>query len=129
MTLKSRLVAHTGFEPVISSLRGRCPKPLDECATLDNKVKSSQKFTTQLLEKFIISRPQGASSRSIESYHYTLDNFVGYPITPEGISSYLASLRCQNGKAKFYSCLRALSRWLCHNDYIPENVIEKVSPP
>ena len=30
--LKSDLVAHTGFEPVISSLRGRCPKPLDECA-------------------------------------------------------------------------------------------------
>lgn len=29
-----RLVAHTGFEPVISSLRGRCPRPLDECATV-----------------------------------------------------------------------------------------------
>ncbi len=28
----SSLVAHTGFEPVISSLRGRCPRPLDECA-------------------------------------------------------------------------------------------------
>jgi hypothetical protein len=28
------MVAHTGFEPVISSLRGRCPKPLDECATV-----------------------------------------------------------------------------------------------
>ena len=27
------LVAHTGFEPVISSLRGRCPNQLDECAT------------------------------------------------------------------------------------------------
>ncbi len=27
------LVAHTGFEPVISALRGRCPRPLDECAT------------------------------------------------------------------------------------------------
>ena len=26
------IVAHTGFEPVISALRGRCPKPLDECA-------------------------------------------------------------------------------------------------
>jgi hypothetical protein len=25
-------VAHTGFEPVISALRGRCPGPLDECA-------------------------------------------------------------------------------------------------
>ncbi len=36
------LVAHTGFEPVISSLRGRCPKPLDECATHTNNPSSSQ---------------------------------------------------------------------------------------
>ncbi len=28
------MVAHTGFEPVISSLRGRCPRPLDECAVM-----------------------------------------------------------------------------------------------
>ena len=28
-----QVVAHTGFEPVISALRGRRPKPLDECAT------------------------------------------------------------------------------------------------
>src|SRR5689334_18273353 len=27
------LVAHTGFEPVISALRGRRPRPLDECAS------------------------------------------------------------------------------------------------
>ena len=26
------MVAHTGFEPVISALRGRRPRPLDECA-------------------------------------------------------------------------------------------------
>ncbi len=26
------LVAHRGFEPLISALRGRCPGPLDECA-------------------------------------------------------------------------------------------------
>ena len=25
------VVPHTGFEPVISALRGRCPRPLDEC--------------------------------------------------------------------------------------------------
>ena len=30
--VKRVLVAHTGFEPVISALRGRRPKPLDECA-------------------------------------------------------------------------------------------------
>jgi hypothetical protein len=77
-----------------------------------HEYKRCKKFTTELLGKFITSRPQGASSKSIESYHYTLDNFVGYPITPEGISSYLASLSCHNGKAKFYSCLRALCNWL-----------------
>ena len=126
---------------MISSLRGRCPRPLDECArgTYGNKnpevfttakAKCSQVFTTELLEKFILSRPQGASRRSIESYHYTLDNFVGYPIiAAEGMNAYLASLTCQNGRAKFYSCLRALSRWLYRNGYISENVIEKVSPP
>ncbi|SVB07758.1 uncharacterized protein METZ01_LOCUS160612 [marine metagenome] len=27
------MVAHTGFEPVVSALRGRCPWPLDECAS------------------------------------------------------------------------------------------------
>src|SRR5574338_46320 len=27
------LVPHTGFEPVVSALRGRCPRPLDECGT------------------------------------------------------------------------------------------------
>jgi hypothetical protein len=27
-------VAHTGFEPVISALRGQRPEPLDECAPL-----------------------------------------------------------------------------------------------
>ncbi len=31
---RGNLVAHTGFEPVIFALRGRCPGPLDECATL-----------------------------------------------------------------------------------------------
>jgi hypothetical protein len=33
LIIATELVAHTGFEPVISSLRGRCPRPLDECAT------------------------------------------------------------------------------------------------
>jgi Site-specific recombinase XerD len=30
---------------------------------------------------------------------------------------------------KFYSCLRALSRWLYHNGYIAENIIDKVAKP
>jgi len=114
---------------VISSLRGRCPRPLDECATSQIEVKSSQKFTSELLEKFIISRPLGTSSRSIEAYHYTLDNFVGYPITTQGITAYLNNLSCNNGKAKFYSCLRALCNWLYGNGYVSTNPIKQVSPP
>ena len=31
------VVAHTGFEPVISALRGRRPRPLDECAMFYGK--------------------------------------------------------------------------------------------
>lgn len=110
-------------------MRGRCPKPLDECATKHPAIKSSQKFTTGLLEKFITSRPQGTSARSIESYHYTLDGFVDYPITSQGITAYLKSLTCNNGKAKFYSCLRALCNWLHQNGYIANNPIKQVSPP
>ena len=29
------VVPHTGFEPVISALRGRCPGPLDECGEVE----------------------------------------------------------------------------------------------
>ena len=126
------MVAHTGFEPVISSLRGRCPKPLDECATPKNwlvPLKSSQKFTNQLLGEFITSRPLGTSACSIEAYHYTLDGFVDYPITSKGITNYLSSLTCNNGKAKFYSCLRALCNWLYQNHHISDNPIKQVSPP
>ena len=114
---------------MISSLRGRCPKPLDECATCNSAIKSSQKFTTELLEKFITSRPHGTSVRSIEAYHYTLDGFVGYPITAQGITAYLKSLTCNNGKAKFYSCLRALCNWLHQNGYTSSNPIKQVPPP
>jgi integrase/recombinase XerC len=115
--------------PCTEEVRGSNPLSSTIALASNCSQKSSQKFTKALLDKFLTSRPSGTTSKSIESYHYTLDNFIGYPITPEGISSYLSSLRCQNGKAKFFSCLKALSRWLYHNGYIAENVINKVSPP
>ena len=123
------MVAHTGFEPVISSLRGRCPKPLDECATNHTATKYSQQFKTRLLDKFITFRPQGTSARSIEAYYYTLDGFADYPVIAQGINAYLNSLTCNNGKAKFYSCLRTLCNWLYQNGYTLGNPIKQVSPP
>jgi len=82
-----------------------------------------------MLEKFISSRPEGLSKRTIEFYRYTLTNFVGYPLSPEGVSSYLKSLTCGNAKLRFYQSLKILFRWLLRNGYISENPMEKVSPP
>ena len=54
---------------------------------------------------------------------------MDYPITAQGVTAYLKSLTCNNGKAKFYSCLRALCNWLHQNGYISANPIKQVSPP
>jgi site-specific recombinase XerD len=89
----------------------------------------AKKFTTELLEKFISSRPEGLSKRAIQFYQYTLTNFVGYPLSPDGVNSYLQSLTCRNAKLRFYQSLKILFRWLKRNGYISENPMEKVSPP
>jgi hypothetical protein len=48
-------VAHTGFEPVISALRGRCPRPLDECASILEYTLLSYSFTTGCVTRYIIT--------------------------------------------------------------------------
>ena len=89
----------------------------------------AKKFTTELLEKFISSRPEGSSKKTIQFYRYTLTNLVGYPLTPDGVSSYLKSLTCRNAKLRFYQSLKILFRWLHRNGYISDNPMERVSPP
>ena len=91
--------------------------------------RSSQKFTTDLLEKFIASRPEGLSKKTIQFYRYTLTGFVGYDLTPDGIGLYLKSLTCKNAKLRFYQSLKILFRWLLRNNHISDNAMEKVSPP
>ncbi len=58
-----------------SSLRGRCPKPLDECAAYNTATRLSGKFITGLPKKFITSRRRATSVRSIGAYHYTRDDY------------------------------------------------------
>ncbi len=89
----------------------------------------SQKFTKDLLDKFLSSRASGTSPKTIGGYHLALDKFVGYPITPEGINVYLNSLTCGNAKHNYYRCIKTLCRWLYHTDQLPSNPIEKVLPP
>jgi len=82
-----------------------------------------------VLEKFITSRPDGCSKRTIEFYHYTLTDFVGYPLTPDGVNAYLKSLTCGNGKARFYQTLKTLLLWLYGNGHTQDKVIDKVPVP
>ncbi|MFC2039226.1 hypothetical protein ACFLST_00310 [Chloroflexota bacterium] len=89
----------------------------------------SQKFTRDLLDKFLGSRASGTSPKTIAIYHLALGNSIGYPITPEGISAYLNFLTCGNAKHNYYRCLKTLCRWLYHTEQIPTNPIEKVFPP
>ena len=88
-----------------------------------------QKFTTDLLERFIRSRPEGLSKRTIQFYWYTLTNFIGYPLSPDGVSSYLKSLTCRNAKLRFYRSLKILFRWLQRNGYMSDNPIDRVAAP
>jgi len=90
---------------------------------------SSQKFTTDLLERFVASRPEGLSKKTIQFYRYTLTGFVGYDLTPDGVASYLKSLTCKNAKLRFYQSLKILFRWLLRNNCVSDNAMDKVSPP
>ena len=56
--LEAWMVARTGFEPVISALRGRCPRPLDERAT------ESSKWWLGIEDSNL-----GLQSQSLSSYH------------------------------------------------------------
>ena len=91
--------------------------------------KSSQKFTGSTLENFLASRASGTSHKTFRIYHLALDNFVGYPLSPEGINAYLNSLTCGNAKHNYYRCIKTLCRWLYQTDQLPTNPIEKVLPP
>jgi integrase/recombinase XerC/integrase/recombinase XerD len=86
-------------------------------------------FTTELLEKFITSRPSGTSVKTKGVYHLALDKFIGYPVSPEGINTYLNSLICGNAKHNYYRVIKTLCRWLYHTDQLTSNPIDKVLPP
>jgi site-specific recombinase XerD len=92
-------------------------------------VNCSQKFTKEILDKFLSSRESGTSLKTAAIYHLALDRFIGYPLTPEGINSYLNYLTCGNAKHNYYRCIKTLCRWLYDTGQLPTNPIEKVLPP
>jgi len=86
-------------------------------------------FTRDLFDKFLASRANGLSPRTIEDYHWRLDRFIGYLLTPDGIKSFLDNLTCGNGKWNYFKSLRALVNWLYKTGHIASNPITFVETP
>ena len=105
----------TGSNPVL---------PTTKLVNIQGKV-----FTKELIESFLSSRPQGISHNTVTLYRFALSRFIGYPLTPEGINSYLNSLSCQNGKHNYYRVIKTLCHWLHRGGYLSVNPVEYVSAP
>ena len=75
-----------------------------------------------LLSRFLDSRRQGISSRTIEFYKACLEPFVSnYSPTRDDINLFLSNLSCHNGKNAYYRAIRAFCNWLYRQGYIKQN--------
>ena len=84
----------------------------------------------QLLATFIKSRRQGIAHNTILYYQRCLTPFVmSYPVTSQGVTTFLASLTCGNGKFSYYRAIRAYINWLVKYDYLKTNPMKRVDPP
>ena len=88
---------------------------------------------TDLLTKFLQSRRQGLSPRTVEFYKHTIAPYLKYcknEITPQTINSFLASLDCSiGGKHAYYRGIGVFINFLVRHDYIHDNPLKKVDAP
>ncbi len=83
-----------------------------------------------LLVKFLKSRRQGLSQRTVEFYKYCIRPFLAnYSLTTEGINSFLTNLPCKNAKLNYYRGLRTFFNWATEEGYIKDNPIKRVQAP
>ncbi|MFC2024708.1 tyrosine-type recombinase/integrase, partial [Chloroflexota bacterium] len=92
--------------------------------------KSQAQLQANLLTKFLTYRRQGLSLRTIEFYEYCLKPLVrGYPLTSNGINSFLADLTCSNAKANYHQAIVTFVRWLLKTGYLKEDPLEEIEKP
>ena len=89
----------------------------------------SEQFTRDLFDKFLTSRANGLSPKTIEDYYWRLDRFIGYLLTVDGIKRFLDNLTCTNGKWNYFKSIRALVNWLYRTGHIVSNPITFVETP
>ena len=92
--------------------------------------KSQIQSQASLLTKFVSSRREGLSPRTIEFYQSCLAPFVSqYEITADGINSFLANLKCGNAKLNYYRAITVFVHWVLRMGYLKENLLDRVEKP
>jgi len=61
-----------------------------------------KKLTSDILDTFLASRRQGMPNHTLLFYQRCRSKAIGIELSPQGISSFLANLRCGNGKHAYY---------------------------
>jgi len=87
------------------------------------------KLTNFMLSSFLSSRRQGLSGHTLLFYQTCLNKAIGIELNAEGISSFLSSLACGNGKFAYFRAIRALCNWLYRHGHIEDNPIKFVDSP
>jgi len=91
--------------------------------------KSQIQSQANLLARFLKSRREGLSPRTIEFYRDCLTPLVKYEITSEGINLFLSNLTCGNGKLNHYRALTVFVHWLIREGYLKDNPLSRVDKP
>jgi hypothetical protein len=82
------------------------------------------------LARFLNTRRQGISPRTLEFYQACLKPFVAnYKLTHNDINLFLSNLGCRNGKNAYYRAIRAFCNWCFRQGFIKDNPITKVDAP
>jgi len=83
-----------------------------------------------LLIKFITTRREGLSPRTIEFYQSCLTPFVnGYDKTSDGINSFLSNLTCGKTKLNYYRAITVYVHWSIREGYIEQKPLDIVDKP
>ncbi len=106
--------------------------PIPTLPQIQNALSDAEKvnqLTSDMLDTFLASRRQGMSNHTMLFYQRCLNKAIGIELSPQGISLFLASLRCGNAKHSYYRAIRALCNWSYKEGLLKENPIDRVDTP
>jgi site-specific recombinase XerC len=89
----------------------------------------NQKLTSGMLDTFLASRRQGMSNHTLLFYQRCLSKAIGIELSPQGISLFLANLKCGNAKHSYFRAIRAFCNWSYKEGLVKENPIDRVDTP